>query len=84
MASIKISKFLSEAGIASRRKAETLVTQGLVFINGKKTTNVATRIDPETDKVTYGGKTALVQKMVYYLLNKPCKKTARSRLSSRP
>jgi 23S rRNA pseudouridine2605 synthase len=71
MASIKISKFLSEAGIASRRKAETLVTRGLIFINGKKTTNVATRIDPETDKVTYDGKTASVQKMVYYLLNKP-------------
>jgi ribosomal large subunit pseudouridine synthase B (EC 5.4.99.-) len=36
MATIKIAKFLSEAGIASRRKAETLITQGLIFVNGKK------------------------------------------------
>jgi len=71
MASIKISKYLSEAGIASRRKAEGLVAQGLVFINGKKNTNVAARIDPATDKVEFNGKPVQIQKQVYYLLNKP-------------
>ena len=71
MATIKISKYLSETGIASRRKAETLVTQGLVFVNGKKNTNVAARIDPDTDKVEFNGKPVKIQKQVYYLLNKP-------------
>jgi 23S rRNA pseudouridine2605 synthase len=71
MNSVKIAKYLSQAGIASRRKAETLVKQGLIFINGKKTTNVAARIDPETDKVEYNGKTVAPLGFVYYLLNKP-------------
>ncbi|MFA6376503.1 MAG: pseudouridine synthase [Candidatus Paceibacterota bacterium] len=71
MATIKISKYLSEAGIASRRKAETLVAQGLIFINGKKNTNVAARIDPDADKVEFNGKPVQIQKQVYYLLNKP-------------
>jgi len=71
MATIKISKYLSEAGVASRRKAETLVTQGLIFVNGKRNTNVAARIDPDTDIIEFNGKPVRVQKHVYYLLNKP-------------
>ena len=71
MATVKISKFLSEAGIASRRKAETLVTQGLIFVNGKKMVDPARRIDPETDKITYAGRVAAPQTNVYYILNKP-------------
>jgi 23S rRNA pseudouridine2605 synthase len=71
MATIKISKYLSEAGIASRRKAETLVTQGLVFVNGKKMATVAKRIDPAKDKIEYAGKTVSLPALAYYLLNKP-------------
>jgi len=71
MATVKISKYLSEAGIASRRKAEILVTQGMVFINGKPMTDVAARIDPEHDHVTYDGQPVKITKRVYYLLNKP-------------
>jgi 23S rRNA pseudouridine2605 synthase len=71
MATIKISKFLSEAGIASRRKAETLVTQGLIFVNGKKMANVAKRIDPAKDKIEFNGKIVSLPVLVYYLLNKP-------------
>jgi 23S rRNA pseudouridine2605 synthase len=71
MAAIKIAKFLSEAGVASRRKAETLVTQGSIFVNGKKMINVAARIDPNSDKVEFNGKPVHVQNAVYYLLNKP-------------
>jgi len=71
MDTIKISKLLSEAGIASRRKAETLVTQGLIFVNGKKMADPARRIDPATDKVTYAGRIIKPQANVYYLLYKP-------------
>jgi 23S rRNA pseudouridine2605 synthase len=71
MATIKISKYLSEAGIASRRKAETLVTQGLVFVNSEKMDNVAKRIDPTKDKIEFQGKAVALPKSVYYLLNKP-------------
>lgn len=71
MKTIKIAKYLSEAGVASRRKAETLVRQGLVFVNGKKMDNVASRIDPGIDKVEYNGKVVAPREFVYYLLNKP-------------
>lgn len=71
MTTIKIAKFLSEAGVASRRKAETLVTQGLIFVNGKKMTNVAARVNPAIDKIEYDGKPVQSQELVYYLLNKP-------------
>jgi len=68
---IKIAKYLSECGIASRRKSELLVSQGLVFINGKKMDNVAFRIDPKKDKVVFQGKTVKPLDLVYYLLYKP-------------
>lgn len=68
---IKIAKYLSECGIASRRKAENLVKQGLVFVNGKIMNDVAKRIDPERDKVKFGGKTVKPAECVYYLLHKP-------------
>jgi 23S rRNA pseudouridine2605 synthase len=71
MATIKTAKFLSEAGIASRRKAETLITQGLVFVNGKKMDNVAKRIDPAKDKIEFNGKIVSLPLPAYYLLNKP-------------
>jgi len=68
---IKISKYLSEAGIASRRKAESLVEMGLVSVNGKKMVNVAARIDPKKDKIEFEGKAVVLPTLVYYLLNKP-------------
>ncbi|MFZ3074146.1 MAG: pseudouridine synthase [Minisyncoccales bacterium] len=71
MSTIKISKFLSEAGVASRRKSETLITQGLIFVNGKKMANVARRIDPAKDKIEFNGKPVQIQNLAYYLLNKP-------------
>jgi len=71
MKTIKIAKFLSEAGIASRRKSETLVRQGLIFVNGKTMVDPARRVDPITDKVAYKGKPVVPAALVYYLLNKP-------------
>lgn len=43
----------------------------MVFANGKKITNIAKRVDPETDKITINGQLLKIQKPVYYLLNKP-------------
>lgn len=68
---IKIAKYLSECGIASRRKAELLVQQGQICVNGKVMKNEASRINPDSDKVTFQGKPVSPQTLVYYLLNKP-------------
>jgi len=63
MTEIKIAKYLAQCGIASRRKAETLIKQKRVFVNGKIITNVAMRINPDIDKITYLGKSIKPQKM---------------------
>lgn len=68
---IKIAKFLSQTGIASRRLAETLVKQGLISVNGKRMDNVAQRINPQTDRVGYNGKILKLPQTAYYLLYKP-------------
>ena len=68
----RLQKFLAESGIASRRKCEELIQQGLVKVNGKIITELGTKVNPDTDIVEYNGKK--VQKVankVYLLLNKP-------------
>ncbi len=69
---IRIQKYLAEAGVASRRKAEELIQQGKIKVNGKITTEVGTKINPEKDKIEYEGKLVKTQsKKIYILLNKP-------------
>lgn len=52
---MRLQKYMAEAGIASRRKCEALIEQGLVFVNGSPAA-IGTVIDPEKDIVEYGGK----------------------------
>ena len=68
----RLHKYLAENGIASRRKCEELIEQGLVKVNGKVVTELGTKINPEKDVVEYNGKIVKkVTKKVYVLLNKP-------------
>ena len=48
---IRLQKYLAEAEIASRRKAEELILQGKVQVNGKVVTELGTKIQPEKDEV---------------------------------
>ena len=56
MEKIRIQKFLSEAGICSRRSAEKWLLQGRITVNGQVLSQVGERIDPETDTVEVDGK----------------------------
>lgn len=68
---IRLQKFLSECGAASRRKAEELIVSGAVRVNGQVVT-LGTRIDPNRDKVTLHGKRVVRQRQnVYVMLHKP-------------
>ena len=68
----RLQKYLAECGIASRRKSEELIEQGLVKVNGKVVTELGTKINSEKDIVEYNGKKVQkVTKKVYILLNKP-------------
>ncbi len=66
----RIQKILAQAGIASRRKAEQLISQGRVMVNGK-VAKLGQSADPDKDKVTVNGKLVVLEKKVYIVLNKP-------------
>ena len=70
---VRLQKYLADAGVASRRKAEELIAQGKVKVNGKVVTEMGCKIDPKKDEVTYLDKKIDTKetKMVYIMLNKP-------------
>ncbi|MGE5297654.1 MAG: pseudouridine synthase [Acidobacteriaceae bacterium] len=69
----RLQKFLSQAGVASRRHAEEMILKGLVKVNGKVITELGTKIDPDIDKVLVNGKRVQTQQLIYLILNKPKK-----------
>ncbi len=72
MESMRLQKFLAEAGVASRRKAEELILQGKIKVNGEIKREMGIKIDPELDEVVYEGNIVKIEnKKVYILLNKP-------------
>ena len=67
----RLQKILSARGVASRRKAEELITQGLVTVNGI-TARLGDTADAETDEILISGKPLPKQETyLYILLNKP-------------
>ena len=68
----RLQKIIAAAGIASRRKAEELITSGRVQVNGQTVTELGTKADPEKDHIRVNGKLLQgAQRHVYLLLNKP-------------
>lgn len=67
---MRINKYIAHAGVASRRKAEELIKQGLVTLNGQVVTELATTVK-SGDRVEVEGQPIYNEEKVYYLLNKP-------------
>ena len=69
----RLQKFLAEAGVASRRRAEELIAQGKVKVNGRVVTEMGLKIDPEKDEVSYLDRKISKKdtKLVYLMLHKP-------------
>ncbi len=68
---IRLQKYLSQAGICSRRKWEEYINAGLIKINGEKAT-LGMSVDPQTDKIELSeAEIKAAEKLVYYKLNKP-------------
>ena len=69
---MRLQKFLSAAGICSRRRGEEFIKSGRVTVNGQIIVELGTKIDPETDLVSFDGKPVKYeQPYVYIVLNKP-------------
>ena len=67
---IRLNKYIANAGICSRREADTLIEAGAVKVNGVVVTELGTKVMP-TDEVRYEDKILQREKPVYILLNKP-------------
>ena len=69
----RLQKIIAAAGIASRRKAEELITSGHVQVNGTTITEIGSKADPESDHIRVNGKLLKPQEQrhAYFLLNKP-------------
>ena len=68
----RLQKIIAAAGIASRRKAEQLITGGLVSVNGKVVTELGSKADAEQDHIRVNGKLLHgAERHVYLVMNKP-------------
>lgn len=69
---VRLQKYLADAGVASRRKAEELILAGKVSVNGVVVTELGTKVDDKVDSVFYNGKRVMNnERMVYVMLHKP-------------
>ena len=68
----RLQKILAAAGVASRRKAEELITQGRVQVNKETITTLGTKADPQLDHIRVDGKRIhAAESHRYFVLNKP-------------
>lgn len=70
---MRLQKYIADCGITSRRKAEELIIQGKVSVNGNIVTELGTKVIPNIDKVEYNGKEIKIkdEDYIYIILNKP-------------
>jgi len=68
----RLQKVLAQAGVASRRQSEELISQGRVEVNGQKVTQLGVKVNPLEDVILLDGKPINQEESkVYFLLNKP-------------
>jgi pseudouridine synthase len=72
MSQMRLQKFLSAAGICSRRHGEDYIRQGRVRVNRQVVTQLGTRIDPDKDRIEVDGRPVSTKsRFIYIALNKP-------------
>ena len=67
---IRLNKFISNAGICSRREADEYIKAGVVSVNGKVIIEMGTHINPK-DQVKFNNQSIKIENKIYLLLNKP-------------
>jgi len=70
--SLRLNRYIAQCGLASRRKADELIEEGKVMVNGKKVYELGIKIDPSKDRITVSGKSIRqAQEFIYILFYKP-------------
>lgn len=67
----RLQKVMANAGVASRRASEKLITDGRVRVDGQIVRELGTKVDPTTAKIEVDGRTIGAQRVRYIMLNKP-------------
>ncbi len=67
---MRLNRFVANAGVCSRREADTYISAGMVTVNGKPVVELGVKVKP-TDEVRFDGRLLNPEKKVYLLLNKP-------------
>jgi len=67
---IRLNKFLANAGVCSRREADSFIEAGVVSVNGQVVTELGTKVK-RSDSVLFHDQLVSIEKKVYILLNKP-------------
>jgi 23S rRNA pseudouridine2605 synthase len=68
---IRLHHYIAQCGITSRRKAEVLMAEGRVTVNGKVITTPGFKVNPEKDFIKVNGKQVKPEKKIYIVFNKP-------------
>ena len=68
---LRIDKFISECGVASRKEASAAAKRGLLLVDGIPVKDTSKHIDPELNKITFMGKELIYRRYTYVMLNKP-------------
>jgi len=71
MAQVRLNKHLAQCGIASRRAAEKIISEGRVSVNGTTVSDQGVIVDPNKDTIRVDGKPIRKEKLYYFILNKP-------------
>ncbi len=81
---MRIDKFISELGIASRKEAAATARRGGVLLNGVPVRDLSLHIDPNKDSVSYQGRALSYKRFTYIMLNKPAGYVSATEDSSLP
>lgn len=68
---MRLDRYLSDMGIASRKESAAVARRGGVLVNGTVVKDSSTHIDPEQDRVSYLGREIAYRRFTYVMLNKP-------------
>jgi len=67
---IRLNRFIAHSGVCSRREADELIRSGLITVNGKRITDLGTKV-AAGDDIRYKNRRLSAEKKVYILMNKP-------------